>query len=226
MEGKLKNQITKGPWQVSSVELVDDENDMLYFTARKEASTRTDLYKVHFNGSGLTRLTSGSFTHSVRISAHGSYFITTYSNVAVPPKMALCDNDGKVIRELGNSWQKNLEEYDLAATELVTIPTPDGYKLPALITLPPHLDPNKKYPVLISIYGGPNAGTVFDGWKLSMQVQGLATEGLIQVAVDNHDRIDAELIAPTVNWRQASNVVAAPSEALETSGAAATQTAK
>ena len=51
-------------------------------------------------------------------------------------------------------------------------------------------------------------------------------ERLIQVAVDNHDRIDAELIAPTVNWRQASNVVAAPSETLETSGAAATQTAK
>lgn len=185
MDGKMKNQITKGKWQVSGAEFIDDENDMLYFTARKEASTRTDLYKVRFDGTGLTRLTFGNYTHAVRLSPKGSYFITTYSNVAMPPKMALCDNNGKVIRELGNSWKKDLDEYELAKTELITFPTPDGYNLPVLITLPPHLDQNKKYPVLISIYGGPDAGTVFDGWRLSMQSQGLASEGMIQIAVDH-----------------------------------------
>jgi dipeptidyl-peptidase-4 len=53
------------------------------------------------------------------------------------------------------------------------------------LTLPPHLDQTKKYPVLISIYGGPNAGTVADGWRMNIQSQGLATEGLIQLAVDH-----------------------------------------
>jgi dipeptidyl-peptidase-4 len=185
MDGKLKNRITEGKWQVVKIELLDDGHDLVYFTAKKEASTRTDLYKVRLNGKGLKRLTFGNFTHSVRISPMGTFFITTYSNVATPSKIALCDNNGKVIRELGDSWQKDLDEYELAKTDLITIPTSDGYNLPALLTLPPNIDPNKKYPVLISIYGGPNAGTVADGWRLSMQSQGLAAEGLIQLAVDH-----------------------------------------
>ncbi|MBI4547691.1 MAG: S9 family peptidase [Ignavibacteriae bacterium] len=185
MDGKLKNQMTKGKWQVVNLELIDEDNDMLYFTAKKEASTRTDLYKVKLNGKGLKRLTFGNFTHSVRLSPKGSYFITTYSNVATPQKMALCDNDGNVIRELGDSWQKDLDEYELARTELIRIPTSDGYNLPALLTLPADLDSSKKHPVLISIYGGPNSASVSDGWRLSMQVQGLAAEGLIQLSVDH-----------------------------------------
>ncbi|HTK81516.1 MAG TPA: prolyl oligopeptidase family serine peptidase, partial [Bacteroidota bacterium] len=137
------------------------------------------------DGTGLKRLTFGEFTHSVKLSPDASYFVTTYSNVLTPPKMALCDNDGKKVRELGDSWKKELDDYEIAKTDLITIPTSDGYKLPALMTLPATLEPGKKYPVLISIYGGPNAGTVSDGWRLSMQTQGLANEGLIQVAVDH-----------------------------------------
>ena len=192
MDGKLKNfdpsnlrQITSGKWQVSNIELIDEENEMIYFTARKEASTRTDLYKVKFNGKGLKRLTFGNYTHSIKLSPKGLNFITTYSNVSTSSKMALYDNDGKVVRELGDSWQKDLDEYELAATQLITIPTPDGYSLPALLTMPTNHDPKKKYPVLINIYGGPNAGTVFDGWRFSPQAQGLAAEGLIQFSVDH-----------------------------------------
>jgi dipeptidyl-peptidase-4 len=184
-DGRLKNQITSGKWQVVGVQLVDEENETIYFTAKKEASTRIDLYKVKFNGKGLQRLTFGNYTHLIKLSPKGSYFITTYSNVSTPPRMALCDNDGKIVRELGDSWQKDLDEYELAATQLMTIPTPDGYRLPVLLTLPPNLEANRKYPVLISIYGGPNAGTVADAWRLSMQAQGLATEGLIQMSVDH-----------------------------------------
>jgi dipeptidyl-peptidase-4 len=184
-DGQLINRITEGKWQVNTVEYVDEENELIYFTARKEASTRTDLYRVQLDGKGLKRLTFGNFTHSVKLSPNGTYFITTYSTVSVPSKMALCNHNGEVIRDLGNSWQKELDEYELAKTELLTIPTPDGYNLPALLTLPPTMEQGKKYPVLISIYGGPNAGTVSDGWRLNMQAQGLASEGLIQLAVDH-----------------------------------------
>ncbi len=185
MDGKLKNRITQGKWQVSNVELVDEDHDLLYFTARKEASTRSDLYKIRLDGKEFKRLTFGKYTHAVRLSPNGSYFITTYSNVGAPPKMALCDNDGSVVREIGNSWQKELDEYELAARELLTIPTSDGYQLPAVLTLPHTMDPARRYPVLITVYGGPNAGSVFDGWRLSMQSQGLAAEGLIQLEVDH-----------------------------------------
>jgi dipeptidyl-peptidase-4 len=185
MDGKLEKKLTDGAWSVANIEYVDEHRGVVFFTARKEASTRTDLYSVKLDGGAVKRLTFGPYTHSVRLSPEGSYFLTTYSNVATPAKMALCTSDGKLLRELGDSYQKDLGEYDLAATSLITIPTADGYKLPALLTLPPALEPGKKYPVLISVYGGPGSMGVADGWRLSMQSQALATEGLIQLSVDH-----------------------------------------
>jgi dipeptidyl-peptidase-4 len=184
MDGALKNRITEGKWQVSDVLLVDQDDDLIYFTGKKEASTRSDLYRVKMNGKDLTRLTFGDYTHSVRLSPHGSYFITTYSNVSTPQKITLCSGKGKVIRELGDSKGKEFDNYELAETELVYVKTPDGYNLPTTITLPLDLEASKKYPVLISIYGGPNSGTVSDGWK-GMGNQWWALEGMIQVSVDH-----------------------------------------
>jgi dipeptidyl-peptidase-4 len=184
MDGKLRNRITEGKWQVTDILLIDEDERLVYFTARKEASTRTDLYKVKMNGKGLTRLTFGEYTHSVRLSPKGGYFITTYSNVAAPQKMAVCNDDGKMLRQIGDSKGKEFDNFELAKTELVYMTTPDGYKLPGLITLPFDLDPSKKYPVLISIYGGPNAGTVFDGWK-GIGNQWYAEEGMIQISIDH-----------------------------------------
>jgi len=184
MDGKLKNRITEGKWQVTDVLLVDEDDGLVYFTARKESSTRTDLYKVKLNGKGLTRMTFGDFTHSVRLSPNGGYFITTYSNVATPQKMAVCNDDGKLLRQIGDAKGKEFDNFELAKTEMVTMTTADGYTLPGVLTLPFDLDPNKKYPVLINVYGGPNSWTVFDGWKGTGN-QWYAQEGLIQISIDH-----------------------------------------
>lgn len=184
-DGSLKARLTSGRWSVRSVELVDEEDGLVYFTATREASTRTDLYSVRLDGTDLKRLTSGDYTHRVQVSPGGSFAITTYSNVSTPPRMALIDEGGSVVRQIADSKTGELDAYELAPTELIRIPSTDGYQLPALLTLPIGLDETKKYPVLISIYGGPNAGTVSDGWRLSMNTQWLAREGMIQISVDH-----------------------------------------
>jgi dipeptidyl-peptidase-4 len=51
--------------------------------------------------------------------------------------------------------------------------------------LPPNMDPTKRYPVLITIYGGPGSENVSDSWQLSMTNQALASEGLIQFTLDH-----------------------------------------
>ena len=184
MKGNLKSQLTKGKWQVSAITYVDEDDDLIYFTARKEASTRTDLYKVGLNGKGLTRLTFGPFSHSARLSPKGSYFVTTYSNVLTPSRMGLYTNKGKLVRELGDNKGKEFGNYDLAKVEMFTIRTSDGYDLPAVWVLPTNFDPARKYPVLVSIYGGPAAGTVFDTWR-GTSSQWLAQEGVIQISFDH-----------------------------------------
>ncbi|MGL1627174.1 hypothetical protein ACSTID_24235, partial [Vibrio parahaemolyticus] len=92
-------------------------------------------------------------------------FITTYSNTSTPQKITLLDNKGKIVKELGDAKGAEIDNYNLAKTQLIRIKSEDGlFELPALVTWPLNMDPNKKYPILVSIYGGPNAGTVWDTW--------------------------------------------------------------
>ncbi len=182
--GRLKSRLTEGKWGVVELMAIDPKRGLVLFTAKKEASTRTDLYCLNLDGSGLRRLTSGPFTNTVKVSPGGKYFVTTYSSTAVPPRIALYTCDGKLVRELGESRGSEFVNYDIAKTEIFTIPTPDGYNLPALWTLPPGFDPSKRYPVLITEYGGPGAETVTDGWK-GIASDWLAQEGLIQFSVDH-----------------------------------------
>lgn len=185
MDGKLKNPVTSGNYTVTGVSQIDAKNGLVYFTARKENSARIDLYKVNLDGKGLQRLTFGDFTHQVQASPGGSYFITTYSNLQTPPKTALLDKNGKLIREIADTKGTDFDKFSVARTELVRVPTSDGFQLPVTIKYPTNFDPNKRYPVLISIYGGPNAGSVYDRWVYNPASQWYAQEGLLQVAIDH-----------------------------------------
>jgi dipeptidyl-peptidase-4 len=186
--GKLINKITEGNFWATSIVRIDEKNKQLYFRARKENSARFDFYKVGLNGKGLTRLSFGEYSHdNINLSPNAKYFITTYSNVSTPPTMALVDAKGKMIRELGNAKGAEFDNYALPKVELTRVKSADGlFDLPVVITYPVNFDPNKRYPVLISIYGGPNAGTVYDRWRpTGGATQWWAQEGMIQVAFDN-----------------------------------------
>ena len=188
MDGKLINPLVDGKGVVSELQHIDEKNSLVFFTARKENSTRIDLYRVGLDGKGMKRISSGDFSNEVNASPNGKYFILTHSNLTSPPKISLINADGKLLRELGDSKGPAFDQYDLAKTELVRVKSADGlFDLPMTITYPLHFDPSKKYPVLISIYGGPGAGTVFDRWNNRgfLTSQWWAKEGLIQVAMDN-----------------------------------------
>jgi dipeptidyl-peptidase 4 len=187
MDGSLKKQLTTGNWTVNSIATVNEKNGLIYFVARKEQSTRTDLYTVSLKTGAINRLTFGDYYHTTDVSPDGSWFITTYSNLSTPYKMALVNNRGKVVRELGDAKGPNYDQYNVAVPKMQYYKTRDGLELPMTIVMPTHMQPGKKYPILISIYGGPNAGTVFDSWRQSapMPVQWWAEQGVIQVAIDN-----------------------------------------
>jgi dipeptidyl-peptidase 4 len=188
MTGKLINAITSGKFTITDLNYVDEKNSIVYFTARsKENSATRDYYKVNLDGKKLQRLTFGNFNHVfINASPNSEYFITTYGNSTTPNKMALVSNKGKIIKELGDAKAAEYDNYNLAKTELIRVKSDDGlYDLPMKVTWPLNMEAGKKYPVLISIYGGPNAGTVTDAFQLSGNQQWYAKEGLIQVAMDH-----------------------------------------
>ena len=186
IDGSLRNKISNGEHWSTVIEYIDSIKNIIYFTSRKENSTRFDFYRVDLDGKNQQRLTFGEYTHAINLSPNGSYFITRYSNASTPDRLALISNKGKLIAELGDTKGAGFEEFTLAKTEIIRIVSEDGlFQLPIRITWPMNYDAGKKYPVMINIYGGPNAGTVRDGWQFNGQSQWWAKEGLIQVAIDH-----------------------------------------
>ena len=188
IKGKLINALTTGKFTVTNLNKVDEKKGIIYFIARsRENTAHSDFYRVNLNGKKLQRLTFGDYNHTITsISPDGAFFVTNYSNVSTPTRSALVSNKGQIIKELGNSKAAEFDNYALAKTELLRVKSDDGlYDLPMKVTWPANMDKSKKYPVLISIYGGPNAGTVMDTWALNGNQQFYAKEGLIQVVMDH-----------------------------------------
>ena len=188
MEGKLQYPITNGKFTVLGIRQIDEKNKTIYFTARGiESSARIDLYSIGFDGKNQKRLTVGDYNNTqIYLAPDAKNFVTLYSNVQTPSTLALINTQKKTVEVLGTATPANYDATKLAKTELIRIKSADGlFELPALVTWPKNMDPNKKYPLLVSIYGGPNAGTVMDSWSSNPTKEAWAQEGLIQVAFDH-----------------------------------------
>ena len=188
MEGKLQYPITNGKFTVLGIRQIDEKNKTIYFTARGiESSARIDLYSIGFDGKNQKRLTVGDVNNAqVYLAPDAKNFVTVYSNIQTPTTLALINAQKKTVEVLGTATPVNFDASKLAKTELIRIKSADGlFELPALVTWPKNMDPNKKYPLLVSIYGGPNAGTVMDSWSSNPTKEAWAQEGLIQVAFDH-----------------------------------------
>ncbi|ULQ55040.1 S9 family peptidase [Flavihumibacter rivuli] len=187
LSGKQVSQITNGEFTVGDVFRIDEKGKRVYFTARKENSARWDLYSASFDGKQLNRHSFGEYSFTgMNLSPNNKFFTTTYSNINTPPTTVLVDMKGKVIREIASAKGAEWGNYVLPKKELTRVKSADGlFDLPVLITYPINFDPNKKYPVLVSIYGGPNAGTVYDNFRAPATEGWWAQEGIIQVAFDN-----------------------------------------
>ncbi|ADQ17846.1 peptidase S9B dipeptidylpeptidase IV domain protein [Leadbetterella byssophila DSM 17132] len=188
IDGKLINKITDGKYTVTRVFGIDQKEKVVYFHARGiENSARFDLYRVGLDGKNLKRLTFGDYNHrQISASPDLKYFATTYSNTRTPMAVTILDRTGKRVKELGTAKGDELDKYALNLPEIVRVKSNDGkFDLPMSIVYPEKMEAGKKYPLMISIYGGPDAGTVYDQWGWSPRSQWMAREGVIQVALDH-----------------------------------------
>jgi len=184
LKGKLRARLTEGSWQVAGISLVDEKNKWVYFSANEEKSTETGLYRVRFDGQGLEHLSKEPGSHFCQVSPGGSYFLDMSTSVEHPSRQDLFRSDGTRVRNVDSSESPALKEYALAKKELFTIPTEDGYSLPAYWILPPDFDEAKKYPVVFTVYGGPGAPTVSNSYPPVPWLY-LAQEGIIVLSVDH-----------------------------------------
>jgi len=183
--GKLKTQITSLNFRVTSIERVDESAGVVYFAATGAQSTDKHFYKVGLDGKDLLQLTSSEGTHSISISPKGSYIIDTWNNLNDPGAIAVIDKSGKQLREIYRTPVMEFDPGKNSRAEMVKIKTSDGlFDMPAIIKYPVNFDESKKYPVVFTIYGGPDAGRVFNVFP-GTNPDWYAMNGIITISVDH-----------------------------------------
>jgi dipeptidyl-peptidase-4 len=188
--GKEIKQITHGQWDVMSIVSVDKENELVYYTSSQDGSMNNMLYSITFDGQNIQKMFEQEGTYNANFSKTHKYFILTYSNANLPNQYSIYET--KRIKKLvdienNDALIKQMEEYDFVKKEFLTFPGKEGDELSAWIMKPNNMKKDKKYPVLIYIYGGPGSQTVKNSWGGFDFVwyQLLVQKGIIVVSVDN-----------------------------------------
>jgi len=190
-KGKLQRQLTSGNWVVDELDAVNEKQGTVYFTGRKDTPLERHLYQVSLKGGNIKRLTEAGFDHALVMAKDGSSFIDSFSNVSTPTKVALRGLDGKVLtwleqNELNSSHALTPYHAELTAPRFGTLKAEDGQTMHYRLFAPKTLQQDKKYPVIVSVYGGPHAQRVTNSWSpRDLYLHYLVQQGYLVFQLDN-----------------------------------------
>jgi dipeptidyl-peptidase 4 len=188
LDGKLINPVTQGNFDVNRLLALDENNKVLYYSSNQSSIVQMDIYSVKFDGTGQTRLSQKPGTNDAEFSASFKYYINTWSSANSPPCYSVNKINGEVIRVLEDNadLQKRMKDHGFTKKEFIKIPVKNGIELYAYIIKPPDFDSLKKYPLFISLYGGPESQDVTDSWDNELAWnQLLAQNGIVVACIDN-----------------------------------------
>ncbi len=184
--GKLLRQLTEARLPESGIAGVDEASGWVYFSGYEARGTETHFYRVKLDGTGFARLTKDPGSHRVSLSPTAAFWADSFTSYTVPPRTTLRRADGSEVRVLSSSTPTaDLEAQHLIAPEVFQFKSADGkYDLDGILYFPAHFDPASKYPVLLSVYGGPGSKGVMNTFKMVDPNQALAQLGFLVAACD------------------------------------------
>ncbi|HTU67000.1 MAG TPA: S9 family peptidase [Steroidobacteraceae bacterium] len=195
-DGRLVRQLTSGEFMVtgvppdSAVRAVDENSRRVYFTANLPSPVERQLYWVSLDRPAKPALvTSGAGWHSVTMSKDAKVFLDGFSNATTPRRVTLRNLHGKALapllaNELDASHPYAPYAAEHVAPEFGTLTAADGQQLQYMLIKPRVLEPGRKYPVLVDVYGGPGVQRVANAWG-NLFHQYLAQHGYVVFALDN-----------------------------------------
>ncbi|MFT4545183.1 MAG: dipeptidyl-peptidase-4 [Bacteroidia bacterium] len=187
--GNEKVQLTSGEWDVTAFYGIDKKGKNFYYQSAVEGPTQRHVYAASLNGNFKRKLTPKKGQNTPRFSKTKDYFVNKHSSANTPPFVSLISAKGKEIRVLKDNMKldKTLRDLNAPKKEFFSFTPAHGTSLNGWMIKPTDFDPNRQYPVLVSIYGGPGSNTVNDSWgsKTLMWELMLAQQGYIVVSVDN-----------------------------------------
>ncbi len=182
MDGKLVKQVTSGNYEICDVPGIDVKNQRLYYTSREHHPTQKSLFVIGFDGkkkqclNDVTRNVKNTEdryvlgTYNATFSNGCKYYIRTFSTANDAPLYTLHDAKGKLIKVLEDNQElsrKMKAEYETYRKTFNSFTTSIGIEINYYTIKPKNFDKNKRYPVLIYVYGGPGNQQVSDSYGYS-----------------------------------------------------------
>jgi dipeptidyl-peptidase 4 len=179
---------TKGEWDIHSLLGIDTKKKEIYYTSYEESSIERHVYAIKYDGSKKRKISKRQGSNNAYFSQSFEYYILSHSDANTPASYTLFNRKGELIRELetNEDLKKTTAEYGFSKVEFMKVPTASGQLLNAYMIKPKNFDPDKKYPLFMFVYGGPESQNVIDSWnRRAPWFQMLAQEGYIVACVDN-----------------------------------------
>jgi dipeptidyl-peptidase-4 len=188
-KGKLRNQVTKGNWEITSYYGFDEKTNTIFYQSTEKGSINRAIYRIGLNGKNKVQLSQNTGTTAATFSPNFQYYISTYSNATQPTIYSLNETKtGKQVQVIENNetLSSKLKAYDLPQKEFFILKTEKGNELNAWVMKPKDFDPAKKYPVFMIQYSGPGSQQVVNGWGSSNEYwfMMLSQQGYIVACVD------------------------------------------
>jgi dipeptidyl-peptidase-4 len=185
------SRLTKGDWAVEEVAGVDEKTRRVYFTGTAETPLEQQLYWVSYDRPGKpARVTEAGWWNEVKMDPAATRALITRSNPAQPGQVYLADANGKRLAWIEENALGPDHPYapylaSHVAPVFGTITGPDGSDLHYRMLSPPR-EPGRRYPVFVSVYGGPHGQKVTRAWAKDLPLQqALVDQGWIVFALDN-----------------------------------------
>lgn len=185
--GERLKQLTQGKWVVTDVLGFDADEKYVFVSGTRQSPLERHIYRVSITDGRIKQLTSTTGTHSATISNSGNYFFNQYSSPEVPNRAVIKDSNGKLIKQLLDAGNP-LKDYNLGEMEMGSLKAGDGETdLYYRLIKPENFNPDKKYPAIVYVYGGPHAQLVKKSWlgDASLWNYYMAQEGYVVLTVDN-----------------------------------------
>lgn len=186
-DGSRVSQVTGGNFEVTGIKAIDPSKKTLYYVSTEASPLERHLYAIKFNGKSKKQVTTASGNHNVDVSPDGKYYFDQYSSVDTPSRAVFGSTDGKTAVDLTDNArvEQFLEEHVYAPRELFRFTTSDGMELDGYLIKPVDFDPEKTYPLLLDIYGGPGSQGVYNSFGTNGWHQWLAQQGFVIASVNN-----------------------------------------
>ena len=188
--GQLVRQLTAGAWPVHDVAKIGGDG-FVYFTSSIDTTRPYDVHvcRVPLVGGDIEQLTNAEGIHQPHFGPNAAVFLDTHSKVDRPARADLRETNGAWITTISTVDISNLEKTGYTAAEEFTVKASDGETdLWGVLYKPFNFDARIKYPVIESIYGGPQCmwaprtfAAVSKFWDLP---RALAQLGYIVVCLD------------------------------------------